>query len=125
MPSLSSLALAFLTRSVCLLAYSGLRFPSSTYFMATSTSCRSLCAKDQAIICVLATDAHPVSRYHCRVTPHGQACLCCHALARNCHKADLPRRSENCAVCSLAATARAQVAHRHADQAPGTAFLHD
>jgi len=57
--------------------------------------------------------------------PHGQACLCCHALARNCHKADLPRWSENCAVCSLAATARAQVAHRHADQAPGTAFLHD
>src|SRR5262252_6848387 len=45
MPSLSSLALAFLTRSECLLAYSGLRFPSSTYFMATSTSCGSFCAK--------------------------------------------------------------------------------
>src|SRR6516164_5031714 len=45
MPSLSSLALDFLTRSDCLLAYSGLRFPSSTYFMATSTSCGSFCAK--------------------------------------------------------------------------------
>src|SRR5882724_2834275 len=45
MPSLSSFALAFLTRSDCLLAYSGLRFPSSTYFMATSTSCGSFCAK--------------------------------------------------------------------------------
>src|SRR5262245_31995619 len=31
MPSLSSFALAFLTRSDCLLAYSGLRFPSSTF----------------------------------------------------------------------------------------------
>src|SRR5205823_11180345 len=41
MPSLSSFALAFLTRSDCLLAYSGLRFPSSTYFMVTSTSCGS------------------------------------------------------------------------------------
>src|SRR5262249_20454658 len=39
MPSLSSFALAFPMRSDCLLAHSGLRFPSSTYFMATSTSC--------------------------------------------------------------------------------------
>src|SRR5215467_8139140 len=61
MPSLSSFALAFLTRSDCLLAYSGLRFPSSTYFMATSTSCGSFCAKDHAIIRLLATSAHAVS----------------------------------------------------------------
>src|SRR5215475_11416786 len=37
MPSLSSFALALPTRSDCLLAHSGLRFPSNTYFMATST----------------------------------------------------------------------------------------
>src|SRR6516165_1882308 len=49
MPSLSSLALAFLTRSDCLLAYSGLRFPSSTYFMATSTSCGSFCTKTSRV----------------------------------------------------------------------------
>src|SRR5215510_437554 len=61
MPSWSSFALAFLTRSDCLLAYSGLRFPSSTYFMATSTSCGSFCAKDPAIIRLLATSAHAVS----------------------------------------------------------------
>jgi hypothetical protein len=32
-------ALALPTRSDCLHAHSGLRFPSSTYFMATSTAC--------------------------------------------------------------------------------------
>ena len=37
MPSLSSFALALPTRSDCLLAHSGLIFPSNTYFMATST----------------------------------------------------------------------------------------
>src|SRR5262249_57241756 len=61
MRSWSSFALAFLTRSDCLLAYSGLRFPSRTYFMATSTSCGSFCAKDPAIIRLLATSAHAVS----------------------------------------------------------------
>src|SRR5262245_3123054 len=38
MPSWSSFFLALLIRSDCLLAHSGLRFPSSTYFMATSTA---------------------------------------------------------------------------------------
>src|SRR6185437_10825936 len=33
MPSFSSFALALAMRSDCLLAHSGLRFPSSTYFM--------------------------------------------------------------------------------------------
>src|SRR5690349_2392484 len=37
MLSLSSFALALPVRSDCLLAHSGLRLPSSTYFMATST----------------------------------------------------------------------------------------
>src|SRR5262245_6057521 len=52
MPSLSSFALALRTRSDCLLAYSGLRFPSSTYFMATSTSCGSFCAKTMQLYAV-------------------------------------------------------------------------
>src|SRR5262245_58605041 len=52
MPSWSSFALAFLTRSDCLLAYSGL---------STSTSCGSFCAKEHASIRLLATSAHAVS----------------------------------------------------------------
>src|SRR5690349_14588836 len=39
MPSVSSLALALSTRSDCLLAHSGLKLPSSTYFMAISMFC--------------------------------------------------------------------------------------
>jgi hypothetical protein len=31
--------------------------------MATSTSCRSFCPKDHAIICLLATSEHPVSHF--------------------------------------------------------------
>src|SRR5437879_8154229 len=58
MPSLSSFALAFPTRSDCLFAHSGLRFPSSTYFMATSTACWSFCVRDHTIIHLLATRAY-------------------------------------------------------------------
>src|SRR3984893_19561641 len=58
MPSLSSFALAFPTRSDCLFAHSGLRFPSSTYFMATSTACWSFCVTDHTVIHLLATRAY-------------------------------------------------------------------
>src|SRR5260370_22170198 len=80
MPSLSSFALAFGTRSDCLLAYSGLRFPSSTYFMATSTSSCSFCAKDHAIIRRLATSGHAVSHYRYPHHPTMRGRRCCSAL---------------------------------------------
>src|SRR5262245_53145921 len=87
MPSLSSFALAFLTRSDCLLAYSGLRFPSSTYFMATSTSCGSFCAKT---IQLYAFWGPAPMRFALatRITTPGRSRLCCGgALERDWHKA--------------------------------------
>src|SRR5262245_47850004 len=62
MPSLSSFALAFLTRSDCLLAYSGLRFPSSTYFMGYLHVMWIVVREDLAIIRLVATSAHAFMR---------------------------------------------------------------
>src|SRR6185437_5459801 len=45
MPSFSSFALALVTRSDCLLAHSGLRFPSSTYFMGHLHDVWSCCER--------------------------------------------------------------------------------
>src|SRR5262249_4580463 len=58
MPSLSSFALALVIRSACLLAHSGLRFPSSTYFMATSTAVDHFARRTIAIIRPLADHAY-------------------------------------------------------------------
>src|SRR6266436_1312922 len=92
MPSLSSFALAFRTRSDCLLAYSGLRFPSSTYFMATSTSSCSFCAKDHAIIRRLATSGHAVSHYRYPHHPTMRGRRCCSALVRDLAQSDVSLR---------------------------------
>src|SRR5258706_14038663 len=89
MPSLSSFALAFRTRSDCLLAYSGLRFPSSTYFMATSTSSCSFCAKDHAIIRRLATSGHAVSHYSFPHYHTMRSRLCCSALVLDLAQRDV------------------------------------
>src|SRR5262245_49526343 len=95
MPSLSSFALAFLTRSDCLLAYSGLRFPSSTYFMATSTSCGSFCAKTIQLYAFWGPAPMPFRigypHHHTR-----RSRLCCGgALERDWHKADKPTQDHD------------------------------
>jgi hypothetical protein len=54
-------------RSVCLLAYSRFRFPSSTYFMATFASCRSFARRPCNYMPY--GDRHP-SRAHYRYPRH-------------------------------------------------------